>query len=301
MKEIRDLIRFWEVRRGRPLALATLVAARGSSYRRPGARMLIDATGEAVGGVSAGCIEEEVIVCAQEVLRSGQPRLMTFDTRRRFGCHGVIEIFVEPAVTECMAELRECLNQRQSCHLQTVVQGEGRGTRVVTFDSSNRDFVQTIEPALRLVLIGSSSDTDALRAQATLLGWDVLQHETAASAASWFDHRTAVVIATHNFGRDCAALRDLLPTSLRYIGLIGSRRRRDDLLFDVMQSGVACHPGLFAPAGLHLGADAPEEIALSIVAEIQRVFGSGSGQSLRHRKAPIHVAAAELPCAESAA
>ena len=116
------------------------------------------------------------------------------------------------------------------------------------------------------------------------------------------DDRTAVVVATHNFGRDCAALRDLLPAGLRYLGLVGSRRRRDDILFDVLQDGVDAHSSLFAPAGLHLGADSPEEIALSIVAEIQCVFAGGTAEQLRHRKAPIHHAPlAAVPCAESVA
>src|SRR6185436_3509292 len=98
------------------------------------------------------------------------------------------------------------------------------------------------------------------------------------------------------------ALRELMPAGLRYLGLVGSRRRRDDVLFEVMQNGVICHSSLFAPAGLHLGADAPEEIALSIIAEIQCVFGAGTAQQLRHRKAPIHKSAgASFECAKSAA
>src|SRR5438477_148107 len=75
-------------------------------------------------------------------------------------------------------------------------------------------FVQTIEPVLRLILMGDSSDTHALRAQATLLGWDVLLFEAGPVTAEVLDDRTAVVIATHNFGRDCAILRDLLPAGL---------------------------------------------------------------------------------------
>jgi xanthine dehydrogenase accessory factor len=302
MKEVHEILRFWEARRGQPLALATLVAAQGSSYRRPGARMLIDAAGQSVGSVSAGCIEDEVIGCAREVLGTGVPQLMTFDTRRRFGCHGTIQVFVEVAGDEVMAELRDCQAQRRSCRLETVVDGVWHGTRIAAFEDVGGSFVQTIEPVLRLILIGNSSDTVALHAQATLLGWDVLQYEAAPLPPDMIDDRTAVVVATHNFGRDCAALRDLLPTELRYIGLVGSRRRRDDILFDVMHSGVANHSGLYAPAGLHLGADSPEEIALSIVAEIQCVFGAGSAQQLRHRKVPIHQPAPELVrCAESAA
>ena len=303
MKEISDILRFWEARRGQPLALATLVAAHGSSYRRPGARMMIDAAGDSVGGVSAGCIEEEVIACAREVLRAGVPQLMTFDTRLRFGCHGTIEILVEVVADEVIAELRECMAQRQSCRLETVVHGDARGTRIAGFESVAGSFVQAIDPVLRLILLGDGSDTVGLRAQAALLGWEVLQYEAAPVPAEMIDDRTAIVVATHNFGRDCAGLRDLLPTATRYLGLIGSRRRRDDILFDVMDSGVATHSGLFAPAGLHLGADSPEEIALSIVAEIQCVFGGGTAQQLRHRKAPIHqTAPLELVrCAESAA
>ena len=115
------------------------------------------------------------------------------------------------------------------------------------------------------------------------------------------DGRTAVVIATHNFGRDCAALRDLLPAGVKYVGLIGSRARRDDLLFDVMHDGVALQSRLFAPAGLHLAAESPQEIALSIIAEIQSVFGGGTGEQLRQRRAPIHQLASEMtPCTESA-
>jgi xanthine/CO dehydrogenase XdhC/CoxF family maturation factor len=302
MKEIRDIIRFWEARRGQPLALATLVTAQGSSYRRPGARMMIDTSGESAGGVSAGCIEEEVIACARKVLRTGASQLMTFDTRLRFGCHGTIEIFVEVVSDELMGELRDSLAQRQNCRLETIVHGDTRGTHIAGFDSIPGSFVQSIEPSLRLILLGDSSDTIALRAQATLLGWDVLQSDAAPLPADVIDERTAVVVATHNFGRDCAALRDLLPASLRYLGLVGSRRRRDDILFDVLHTGVVTHSNLFAPAGLHLGAESPEEIALSIVTEIQCVFGAGTAQQLRHRKAPIHQPSADfIPCAESAA
>ena len=302
MKEIREILRFWEARKGQPLALATLVAAKGSSYRRPGARMLIDATGASAGGVSAGCIEDEVTICAQHVLATGVPELMTFDTRLRFGCHGTIEIFVEPVAEELLMELGECLRQRQAYRLETSVAGAECGTRITGFEATAGAFGQLIEPALRLILIGNGADTEALRAHAQLLGWDVFNYDAPPVEKGMYDARTAVVIATHNFGRDCAALRDLLPLGLKYVGLVGSRRRRDDLLFDAMDNGVECHSSLYAPAGLHLGADGPGEIALSIVAEIQSVFEAGTAVHLRDRKAPIHQPAFEVSrCVESAA
>jgi xanthine/CO dehydrogenase XdhC/CoxF family maturation factor len=299
VKEVREIIGFWEARRGQSLALATLVAAHGSSYRRPGARMLISSDGSSAGGLSAGCIEEEVITCAHEVLRTGVPQLLTLDTRLRFGCHGTIEIFIECIAEEVLAGLRDCFIQRQRCRLETVLNDEARGTRIAGFGDVFGTFIQTIDPVLRLIVIGDSSDTVALRAHAGFLGWEVLQMDAAPVLPEMLDDRTAVVIATHNFGRDCAALRDLLPAGLKYLGLVGSRRRRDDLLFDVMHNGVALHSCLFAPAGLHLGAESPEEIALSIVAEIQCVFGAGTARQLRHCKTPIHQPAPEaVACAE---
>ncbi len=264
--------------------------------------MLIAANGDSVGGVSAGCIEEEVIACAREVLHSRLARLIAFDTRARFGCHGTIKILVEPVRPDVMNELSECIAQRQPCCIETTFTGEACGTRIANFEPNPAAFVQVIEPLLRLILIGQSAESPTLLAQAALLGWDVVRVDsTAIPAELLLDHRAAVVVATHNFGRDAVLLRQLLPAGLKYLGLVGSRRRRDDLLFDLLQQGIEVRSELFAPAGLHLGADGPEAIALSIVAEIQSVFASATAQSLRHHKGPIHAPLQQPPaCQESA-
>ncbi len=83
---------------------------------------------------------------------------------------------------------------------------------------------------------------------------------------------------SHNYGRDFVALQKLLPLNLRYVGLIGPRKRRDQLLDDLLDLGVTINAGFVAPAGLDLGAETPDEIALAIVSEIQRVFAYGSGE-----------------------
>src|SRR3954469_12164834 len=105
MKEIRDILRLYELHRSEPFALATLVAARGSSYRRPGARMLICRDGATTGSLSGGCLEEEVVQRAAEVLASGTPALMSFDTRLRFGCNGSIDVFVEPVREDLLPQI----------------------------------------------------------------------------------------------------------------------------------------------------------------------------------------------------
>jgi len=148
--------------------------------------------------------------------------------------------------------------------------------------------VQRVEPELRLIVIGDGADGKALARQAQLLGWDLQLLTSIVECRFPIDQRTAAIIATHHFGHDCAALRFLLPLCLPYVGLVGPRRRREELLMDVIDSGAAINSQLFAPAGLDLGAETPEEIALSIVAEIQNVFGAGTAQHLRDCKAPIH-------------
>jgi xanthine dehydrogenase accessory factor len=269
VKELREIVALWEKDRG-ACAIATLVRVTGSSYRRPGTRMLITSLGKTAGALSAGCIEEEVALQAREVIASGERKVIVFDTRRRFGCNGSIEILIERVDADFIISLRENISRREP------------------FEMVAGDFVQTIEPAIRLVILGDAADATALAAHAHLLGWETQTFSAIAELQIEFDHRTAAVIATHNFGRDCAALRYLLPLGLRYIGLIGPRRRREELLVDVIDSGATIDSQFFAPAGLHIGAETPEQIALSVIAEIQTVFAGGTGEHLRDRKAPIH-------------
>lgn len=292
MKELQEILRLWQQHRGKPLALATLVRVLGSSYRRPGARMLIAANGATAGALSGGCLEEEVAARAQEVMRTGMPAVMVFDTRRRFGCNGTITVFVERVQEKFLAELRAELQQRRGCFAVTSFEPDAdeSGTRLLGENDAapDHDFVQRIEPPIQLLLFGQGPDSTPIRAFAEMLGWTVREFHHAAELPTAADARTAAVVKSHNYGRDCAVLRQLLQLDLRYVGLLGPRRRRDQLLGDLLDSGVAIEAELFAPAGLDLAAETPEEIALSIVAEIQAVFADGSGEPLRERKAPIH-------------
>jgi len=290
MREIRDILRLYERRRGQPLALATLVAARGSSYRRPGARMLICGDGATAGSLSGGCLEEEVVRRAAEVLRDGTPVLTSFDTRLRFGCNGSIDIFIEPVRDEFLSQLAANFSERRSSRALTVFGGGDLGTRLVRPDSfiPPGAFAQEIEPAIRLLIFGEGPDTPPLRAFAEILGWEVFEIEQPAELGSYVDSRTAAIVKSHNYGRDFAALCQLLKLNLPYVGLLGPRKRRDQLLNAVLDEGIAIDAEVFAPAGLDLGAETPEELALALVSEIQAVFADASAESLRDRKAPIH-------------
>lgn len=76
--------------------LATVVALEGSSYRRPGVRMLISKNGRTLGAVSGGCVEKEIIRQSVSVFEDGIPKMMTYDGRYRLGCEGILYILIEP-------------------------------------------------------------------------------------------------------------------------------------------------------------------------------------------------------------
>jgi len=291
MKEICDILRLFERHRGQPFALATLVRTHGSSYRRPGARMLICAHGATAGSLSGGCLEEEVARRAQEVMQAGRPALMSFDTRLRFGCNGTIEIFVEKLQEDFLTQLSANFAERRSSRAVTVFAGSGElGTRLVRPEAQVRadSFVQEIEPAIRLLIFGEGPDSISLRAFAEILGWEVIEIDQPGDLVNQADARTAAIVKSHNYGRDFAALCHLLELDLPYVGVLGPRKRRDQLLNAVLDEGIAIDADVFAPAGLDLGAETPEELALALIAEIQAVFASASAESLRDRKAPIH-------------
>jgi xanthine dehydrogenase accessory factor len=292
MREIRDILRLFERHRSGPFALATLVRARGSSYRRPGARMLICDGGATAGSLSGGCLEEEVARRGLEIMRTGVPELMSFDTRLRFGCNGSIDVFVEPLGADFLARLSAEFSGRRACRIVTNFGGprEQLGSCVVNRDAEVRTaaFVQEVEPAIRLLIFGEGPDSVPLRALGEILGWEVVEIDEAADLPGHADGRTAAIVKSHNYGRDFAALCHLLKLDLPYVGLLGPRKRRDQLLNAVLDEGIAIDAEVFAPAGLDLGAETPEELALALVAEIQATFTGASAESLRDRKAPIH-------------
>jgi xanthine dehydrogenase accessory factor len=263
--------------------------------------MLICKDGKTVGSLSAGCLEDEVALCARAVLRTGQPALMSFDTRKRFGCAGKIDILVECASENFFFGLAESLDARRSCLAITRFSGDEVGSRILEVDYKDppsrsygaaseheHALIQEIHPPIRLILFGKDPDSAPLHSLANSLGWQTVEIATADELPSPGDEWTAAIVKSHNYGRDFGALQKLLPLDLPYVGLIGPRKRRNQLLSDLLDLGITINAGFFAPAGLDLGAETPVEIALAIISEIQRAFAGASGESLRDRKISIH-------------
>jgi len=217
---------------------------------------------------------------------------MSFDTRRRFGCAGVIHIYIEKAHNCFLEDLRGRFHERRLSWLATVF-SEGTqnpGTRLFLRPEQcpSPAYIQPLIPEIRLLLIGEGPGSMAMKLFARTLGWQIHTVASAAEIVGPFDAWTAALIETHNYGKDFAALRALADHSLPYVGLVGSRRRRDQLLGDLLDTGAPALQNFYAPAGLDLGSESPEEIALAIVAEIQAVFSKITARHLRDLAAPLH-------------
>ena len=123
--------------RNEPMALATIVATRGSTYRRAGARYLVPATGEPIGNLSGGCLEDDVARAGREVIASGEPRLMTFDMTADgeevwgygLGCNGAIDVFLEPGgmAVETASAFHAAIEENRPAALVTVIEADDPG------------------------------------------------------------------------------------------------------------------------------------------------------------------------------
>ena len=144
----------------------------------------------------------------------------------------------------------------------------------------------------RVIAIFGGGDVEPVAQLGRTVGWRVDVIKPRAE----FDPRNfdAAVVMTHNFARDAEILRQLLASQIQYIGLLGPKSRGDELLAEV---GASRDSRLHNPIGLDLGGETPEEIALSIVAEMQAAFERRSARSLRELKTPIHETADKPACA----
>jgi len=155
MSEIAEVLAAIETLRdsGEQMALATVVGVRGSTYRRPGARLLVSAAGDLVGNISGGCLEGDVADVAKAVMVAGEPRLVNFDLTADdetvfgwgLGCNGAIDVFVEPAekAAEVAGALRRALEGERPLAAVTVLEssvpGVERGNRLLVSPDGSRD------------------------------------------------------------------------------------------------------------------------------------------------------------------
>jgi xanthine dehydrogenase accessory factor len=348
----------------RQAALATVVKVRGSSYRSPGARMLITDDGKWVGSISGGCLEGDALRKARQVMTSGVPKTVTYDTREEsnqnlgigLGCNGVIDVLIEPITAHKNSSLffKQLVEKNQPAALATVFQGlSGIGeTLLITEDKgivsqvSNPSlsdliaedlvtvfnarvshaktflvsgieyevFLELVQPSVSLLIFGGGFDARPVSQLAKSLGWSVeVTDECVAHIAPLFFPEadklslcqrdfidrdfeitpfTACVLMSHNYEYDRDVLKKIIQTESPYIGILGPRKRFDKMLEEFKRDRFELTDEqmqrIHSPIGLDIGAEAPDEIALAIVAEIQSKFANRSGGFLKERNGPIH-------------
>lgn len=368
MKEFRNIIKEYHKVdfEQKKAALATVVKVRGSSYRSPGARMLITNDGRWVGSISGGCLEGDALRKARQVMTSGEPRLVTYDTTEEgnlgigLGCNGVIDVLIEPIdhtrSDNPITRLEQFVNLENMTVMATVfraedqqrtkvadqlwldhdkvIQGnvvdqalraqiyqdmlsvrESRKPAIKLYDQDRVEvFVEIIEPVIDLLIFGGGFDAKPVVEISKIMGWDVtvidecIAHVAPVNFPSADkvmlckrDHvsekitvkpYSAAVLMSHSYEYDLQVLKRILPMDLSYIGILGPKKRAEKMFLELEEEGIHLSPDdkhrIHSPVGLDIGAETPEEIALSIVTEIQAKFTNRSGGFLKYRNAPIH-------------
>lgn len=234
-------------RQGEPFCLATVIAHEGSAPRKTGAKMLFRSDGSMLGTVGGGRVETETMQAARQVLAGGAPRTVEFvlNEENGFACGGRMSVFVESSGR------RPLLVLFGAGHVGRAVTrlAHGCGFRVTVVDDRPECTVQELLPGAERIICSGAGD--AFRDLS--LGKE-----------------SFVVIATPDYVSDFAAVRGCLGSDAGFIGLLGSRRKREALLTTLEQEGfdAAQRGRIVTPVGLDIGAESPEEIAVSIVGQL---------------------------------
>lgn len=241
-----------EVAAGRACVLATVVSSERSVPRRAGSKMLVLADGRTVGSIGGGEMEARVVREASDALVDRMPRLRTYDlvdpaTGDAGVCGGTATIYVEPCMPTATVYVIGC------GHVGKAVAdlAHWSGFRVVVWDDRSDLVSPEVVPNADACLTGSIAD---------------------ALAAEPITTETHVVVVTRNISLDRSILPPLLAGGARTFGIMGSVRRWSTTRAQLAADGVPADQldCVRNPIGLELNAETPEEIAVSIIAEIVR-------------------------------
>ncbi|HUM04125.1 MAG TPA: XdhC/CoxI family protein [Terriglobales bacterium] len=236
---------------GRRGAVATIVNVRGSIPSFKTAKMLVRDDGSIVGTIGGGCVEADVWQAAREVIESERPRTLTFDLNQDpkydtgLVCGGTLEIFIEPILPP--AELYIF----GAGHVATSLY---RVARIAGFD----------------VTVVDDREAYANRERFPEAQEVIAEDFDQATARMQISEPSYIVIVTRGHRDDMRVLRWAVQTPARYVGMIGSRRKTITIFKELQAEGIpaALFDRVHAPVGLDIGAITPEEIAVSITAEL---------------------------------
>ncbi len=260
---------------GHRAALATIVNVRGSIPSFETAKMLVRDDGTILGTIGGGCVEAEVWQAAREVMEQEKPRTLTFNLNQNpkydtgLVCGGTLEVFIEPVLPAPVLYLFGAGHVAQSVY---------RIARIAGFEVTVVDDREAYANRERFPEARDLFADDFERTLAQL-----------APPESAF-----VVIVTRGHRDDMRVLRWAVDTPARYVGMIGSKRKVLAIYRELQKEGVPPEKfeRVYAPVGLDIGAVTPEEIAVSIVAEMI-AFRRHSESALPHMRCVRRLAEAE--------
>lgn len=293
MKELQAIVRVLLAPDTRESVLVTLVTVEGSSYRRPGARLLLTAAGQRTGSISGGCLEEDVLVRARQVFATGLAETVVYDTTSEndlvwgvgLGCHGIVRVLLEklPPRPAWAVALAENFAARRPTPLAVVHRASDParlGTRLADNAPAAADdyvFLDQVSPPTALIVFGAGDDAQPLSRLAHELGWQVTVADPRAAFATAERFPTAAqlvvgpaptlvdrlapgadvlaVVMTHHYIHDVPLLRGLIQRPLAYLGLLGPKKRAEKILADLANEGLTLTPTMRARLHAPVGLD----------------------------------------------
>lgn len=335
-REVREPLERW-AEAGQPAGVATLVGYRRSAPRRPGARFAANTAGDVAGSVSSGCVEADLYEHIQQVLESGEPRVVEYGISDEMAanvglsCGGEIEVLLAPYEpgNEAWAALEEMIAEQRAAVLitglsdgiwgrQMLIRSDGTrvgtlgggrlddaaveaarplldtgGTPVIDLEEPEaRIFAEAYLPPDRLAIVGATPVAASLCHLASHLGIAVTVIDPREPFAKderfpdaeqvlrvWpeeglnevgLDRYWNVVVLAHDAKLDVPGLATALETGCLYVGQIGGGRTQRIRRKALLERGFSEEDvaRVHGPVGLDIGAESPEEIALSILAEL---------------------------------
>jgi xanthine dehydrogenase accessory factor len=246
-----------------PAALCTVVKTSGSTPRHSTSKMLVFPDGHILGTVGGGELENRVRKEAMASLQDGQPRLLSYNltdpSRGDAGvCGGQVEVFVEPIMPVPMI----------------VVIGGGHVGKAVAHLAKWLGF-----------FVAVSDDRPEFCTPESNPDGDIFYPFPMAELPSHLNitQQTTLILTTRGNNVDIAGLPALLESQAGYIGVIGSRKRWSETVKNLNQAGFSDEQlkRIHSPIGLGIGAETPEEIAVSIMAEVLMLRSDGSGKQMQ--------------------
>ena len=239
---------------GGEAALVTIVSATGSTPREEGAKMLVKPDGSILGTIGGGSLEAQVIEEAVEVIKQGKPKRLHMSLTAKEAeeagmiCGGDLEVFIEPVLNPPTL----CIFGGGHVSLPLAKMGKTLGFKIAVIDD-RADFAST----------DRFSEADTLLAEDFSKAFPQLK----------IDKSSYIVIVTRGHQHDELVLEWAVGTAAKYIGMIGSQTKTETIFSHLLAKGITKEQldRVHAPIGLEIEAQTPEEIAVSILAEVIKV------------------------------